>query len=434
VRERLTTLALALAALGMFMLIFVHAQRVPGADDSVPTTADRRDNGLLGALTWLNEEGVRTRAVRERFTTLSRMRDLPASGNLLIVTLPAATPFGKSEALALDEWLLRGNTLLVLAALSDRPAWARDRGVLDSDLHQLTGLDIESDGDRGRAAQPAKKSGGTSKDAGGRAALSQVRDLLLKSRRDTLTPNRPHRYLDDVHAIAGFSDYRPRHWRLDLPRDGFPLCLAHLAAGGCGLWLLEHGGGSIILSAFGSPFSNRALGEADNARLLANLVRDSLGPHGAVLFDDQHQGLTDTYDPDKFYRDRRLYATLAILAAVWLTWVAGGTRLAAPRAPPPAQGEADLVRATGSFLARVLRPSAAARRMFEHFFQRLRRMLRTPTLDPAPYWDWLENNPRLAREDVAQLRAWYADAYSDERVPLARLHNLIVHTEMQIAA
>jgi len=48
VRERLTTLALALAALGMFMLIFVHAQRVPGADDSVPTTADRRDNGLLG--------------------------------------------------------------------------------------------------------------------------------------------------------------------------------------------------------------------------------------------------------------------------------------------------------------------------------------------------------------------------------------------------
>jgi uncharacterized protein DUF4350 len=436
VRERLTTLALALAALLMFLLIFVHAGRAPGADDSVPTTADRRDNGLLGALTWLSEEGVRTRAVRERFTTLSRMADLPASGNLLIVTLPAALPFGKSESLALDDWLHKGNTLLVLAALSDRPAWARDRGVLDSDLHQLTGLDIEGDseGERAAHAAPVKKSAGSSKDSGGGTTLSQVRALLPKPRRDTLVPNRSHRYLEGVHAIAGFSDYRPRHWQLDLPRDGFPLCLAHVVAGSCGLWLLEDGAGSIVLSAFGSAFSNRALGEADNARLLANLVRDSVGPHGAVLFDDQHQGLTDAYDPDKFYRDRRLYATLAILAAVWLTWVAGGTRLAAPPAPPPAQGEADLVRATGSFLARVLRPSAAARRMFEHFFQRLRRTLRTPTLDPAPYWDWLENNPRLARADVAQLRAWYADAYSDERVPLARLHNLIVRTEMQIAA
>jgi hypothetical protein len=35
---------------------------------------------------------------------------------------------------------------------------------------------------------------------------------------------------------------------------------------------------------------------------------------------------------------------------------------------------------------------------------------------------------------VAQLRAWYADAYSDTKVPLMRLHNLIVRTEMQIAA
>lgn len=420
-RERLTTLALALAALGLFLLIFVHAQRAPGAEDSVPTTVDRGDNGLLGALTWLKEEGVTARPVRERFTTLARMPDVPASGNLLIVTLPAALPFGKSESVALDEWLRRGNTLLVLAALADRPAWARDRGVLDSDLHQLTGLDIKS-----TAAKKSKDSG--------RTAVAKVRDFLFKPRRDTLVPNRAHRYLDDVHAIAGFSDYPPRHWRLELPRDGFPLCLAHAEGGSCGLWLLGQGSGSIVLSAFGSPFSNRALGEADNGRLLANLVRDSLGPHGAVLFDDEHQGLTDSYDPDKFYRDRRLYATLAILAAVWLVWVAGGTRLAAPPGAPPAQGEADLVRATGSFLARVLRPAAAARRMFEHFFQRLRRTLRTPTLDPAPYWDWLENNPRLARADVAQLRAWYAAAYSDERVPLTRLHNLIVRTEMQLAA
>lgn len=258
---------------------------------------------------------------------------------------------------------------------------------------------------------------------------------MLKPQRDTLVPNRPQRYLEQVQAVAGFSDYVPRAWKLKLPRDGFPLCLAHVAgSASCGLWLLSEGSGNVVLSAFGSSFTNRALGEADNARLLANLVSASVGSEGAVLFDDQHQGLSDTYDPDKFYRDRRLYLTLGILSAVWLIWVVGGTRLAMPAAPAPAQGEADLVRATGSFLARVLRPSAAARRMFEHFFAGLRRTLREPTLDPSPCWEWLEHNPRLARGDVAQLRAWYADAYSNHRVPLMRLHNLIVKTETQIAA
>jgi hypothetical protein len=417
VRERLTTLALAAAALLLFLTLFLHAEGPAGTGNSVPTSVDREDNGLLGALTWLNEEGVRTRAVRERFTALPRMHELPARGNLLIVTLPAAVPFRNDEALSLAAWLREGNTLLVLAALSDRPAWARDRGVLDSDLRLLTGLEITS-------VRPQRP-----------VSLRQATRVMLKPQRDTLVPNRTQRYLEGVRAVVGLSDYLPNRWKLEMPRDAFPLCLAHVvASGSCGLWLLPLGGGSIVLSGFGSAFTNRALGEADNARLLANLVRASVGPEGAVLFDDQHQGLSDTYDPAKFYRDRRLYLTFGIMAAVWLVWVAGGTRLAGPAAPPPAQGEADLVRVTGAFLARVLQPPAAARRMFEHFFQRLRRTLREPTGDLSPYWEWLENNPRLARTDVAQLRAWYADAWSGQRVPLVRLHNLIVKAEMLIAA
>jgi hypothetical protein len=433
VRERLTTLGLALAALLVFLTIFVHAEGPPGNGVSVPTTADRQDNGLLGAITWLREEGVRTRAVRERFTALPRMRDLPARGNLLIITMPAAVPFHGDEAVALDRWLSEGNTLLVLAALSDRPSWARARGVLDSDLRLLTRLEIAPAGRRAGAGPR----GAAHKDAAGDTASTvvQATRLLLEPQRDTLVPNRAHRYLEDVSALTGFSDYPPHPWKLKLPRDGFPLCLAHVApAGGCGLWLLPDGDGNIVLSAFGSLLSNRALGESDNARLLADLVRASLGAGGAVLFDDQHQGLSDTYDPAKFYRDRRLYLTLGILAAVWLVWVLGGTRMAAPAAPPPAQGEAAVVRATGAFRARVLRPPAAARRMFEQFFLRLRRTLRQPGSDPSTYWEWLENHPRLTRADVAQLRAWYAAAYSSGRVPLLRLHNLIVNIETQIAA
>jgi hypothetical protein len=104
--------------------------------------------------------------------------------------------------------------------------------------------------------------------------------------------------------------------------------------------------------------------------------------------------------------------------------------------PPPraaAPREEDLVRTTGTFLARVLRPAAAARRMFEFFFLRLRASRRTAP-DPQSPWEWLEHHPRVARSDITQLREWYADAYSDRRVPLTRLHNLIVKTERQLAA
>jgi hypothetical protein len=425
-RERLVTLALALAALLVFLTLFVHAAGPTAIAPSVPDSVDRSDDGLRGAFTWLTEEGVRTRPLRQRFTGVAQMSDLPARGNLLILTLPAAVPYRSDEARALDDWLRRGNTLLVLAALADRPFWARERGVLDGDLHLITGLEV--------AAEPAQRAATRGK---GTTLPTPVEPGATpwKPQRATLAPSRAHRYLEGVAGLAGYSDLPPPRLRVKLPRGDFPLCLAHVgSSGACGLWLLADDAGRILLSGFGSLLSNRSLGEAGNARFLANLVSASLGEGGVVLFDDEHQGLSDTYDPDKFYHDRRLYQTLAILGALWLVWVVGGTRLAPPAVPPPAQGEADLVRTTGAFLARVLRPAAAARRMYEHFFQRLRRTLREPTLDPAPYWEWLENNPRLARADVAQLRSWYADAWSDRRVPLARLHNLIVHTEMQIAA
>jgi hypothetical protein len=54
--------------------------------------------------------------------------------------------------------------------------------------------------------------------------------------------------------------------------------------------------------------------------------------------------------------------------------------------------------------------------------------------DGGPPWDWLENHPRLIAADVQQLRGWYTAAYSEQRVPLERLHNLIIRTERQLAA
>jgi hypothetical protein len=433
VRERLTTLACALGALLVFTSVFVHRGALEQPRSAPPTTLERGDNGLFAALRWLQGEGIRTISLRERFDTLSRRADLPSRGNLLIVTTPVATPLRLTETTALDRWVRAGNTLLVLAALSDRPGWAAG-GFVHSDLSLLTGLDFVL-----RLKQPGGASGWPQERAGQRpfpAARGRFSQLveLGEPLESTLVPNRPHRYLEGVASAVALSDYLPELWDVSVPRGGFLLALAHQREMGEGvLWVRPAGAGTVIVSAFGSLFTNRALGHADNARLLANIVTASLGADGAVLFDDEHQGLGVAYDPAKFYRDPRLYETLLVLLAAWLAWVLGATRLRLPPIRASAPREADLVRATGTFLARVLRPAAAGRRLFEHFFRRLQARSGRGGASPALPWEWLENHPRLARADVRQLREWYADAYSDRRVPLLRLHNLLIRTERQLA-
>jgi hypothetical protein len=421
-RERLITLVCALGSLLLFAALFVRGEGLDSRRVALPTTIERHGNGLAGAMRWLEAEGIRTVSLRERFDTLAKRRDLPRAGNLLIMTVPVATPFRVPEARAVDHWITAGNTLLVLAALSDTPDWGRGGLSIHNDLQLLTGLDFE-------AVSRAPGSQNTA------ARLIEASRELAQPQRGTLVPNRPHPYLRGVRSVVAWSDYPPQAWTVRVPRDGFVLSLAHQSETGEGvLWVRPVGSGTIIVSGFGSLFSNRALGAADNARLLANIVGATVRSDGAVLFDDEHQGLAAAYDPARFYNDPRLYGTIGVLAAVWLIWVLGSTRLRLPATRRPAPREAELVRATGGFLARVLRPAAAARRMFEHFFRRLRARTHRGTQGAGLPWEWLEHHPRLARADVQQLKDWYAQAYSEQRVPLTALHNLIVRTERQLAA
>jgi hypothetical protein len=428
-KERLITLACALGALLLFLTLFVHVGEAERSDVTAPTTVERGDNGLAAASIWLAGEQLPTRAVRARFDAALGGTELTLSGNLLIVSLPVATPFRAEELRSLDEWLRAGNTLLVLAAIADRPDWAVGRTGLEAELLDLTGLSHETARAGTRAAAPPPG-----------AALVYAYRRLGEPQRSTLVPNRAHAYFDGVGAAVAVSDYPRRAfpsqaWTLSVPRDGFILCLARQRETGAGaLWVRRHGGGTLIVSGFASPFSNRALGLADNARLLANIVGASLGPGGTVLFDDEHQGVSDAYDPEKFYRDPRLYATLGVLVALWLTWVLGGTRLRVPVSRTAVPREAQLVRATGVFLARALSAPAAARRMFEHFFRRLRAHAPRAVESDGPPWQLLEHHPRIARADLEQLREWYAAAHSAGRVPLTRLHNLMIRIERQLAA
>ena len=173
-RDRLTTLACALGALLVFTLLFVHTGPPGARDAAVPTTAERRAGGLLGVATWLREEGIPVVSLRQRFGALTQSPGIPATGNLLIVTLPAATAFRTDEAVALDGWVRRGNTLLILAALADRPDWARSARGLVGDLQLLSGLEVQAR----QAGEAPAQDGGAAKGVDAKALERAAHDSL----------------------------------------------------------------------------------------------------------------------------------------------------------------------------------------------------------------------------------------------------------------
>jgi Domain of unknown function (DUF4350) len=420
VKERFITLICALGALALFFTMFMHqdSHGIGGIEVPRPTTEERGGNGYYAAMEWLDREHVRTLSLRDRYDKLPQKRALAPSGNVLVVTLPATAVFKTEEFRPLDHWVRAGNTLLVLAALSDTPDWAFSFGGMTSgDLNLLTGLEFESA--KNRDARLRKATEPVAAARGNRDSSVRLPLHFAQPRGATLVPNRDHAYFKGVHQVIALSDYEAQPWTVKVPYEGFVLALGQQRESGEGVfWTRPLGRGRIVISGLGSVFTNRALGLEDNARLLSNLVAANLGPAGAVLFDDVHQGLGANYDPAKFYRDPRLHVTLIIVACLWLSWVLGATRLRTPTLRSPAPREAELVRATGGFLARVLTPAAAGRRLFDHFLKR------------RP-WELLERQPRIAAADLTQLRLWYSQL-GTARVPLIRLHNLMVKINRQL--
>ena len=126
-KERLITFICALGALALFFTMFMHQDshgiggtrrcRDPPRKSAGETAIRRRCAG------WTRSTFARF-PFRDRYDKLPQKKTLSASGNVLIVTLPATAVFKTEEFRPLDHWVRAGNTLLVLAALSDTPEWA----------------------------------------------------------------------------------------------------------------------------------------------------------------------------------------------------------------------------------------------------------------------------------------------------------------------
>ena len=218
--------------------------------------------------------------------------------------MPHRVPARNAELNALDEWIDKGNTLLIMAALDDTPRWAVGGG--EAFLHSLgrmTRIQFEVRDSAADGSTPAKP-------------RRKVADLLhaLEPRQVIIEPKGSHSLLDGVHSVLAVSEFPASHWR-GVPMDASPaLDLAHREAdekAGIGadpaIWLKPQLKGQILIFSVGSPFTNRAIAERDNARLFSNIVAWSVRRGGTVIFDDAHQGAVSYYDAKAFFRDPRLH-------------------------------------------------------------------------------------------------------------------------------
>ena len=442
-RERGLTFLLALAALAAFYAIWFQPPDLgDGRTLARPTTAERRGNGYAGLFHWLEASGVDARSFRDRYTALGEL-PIPQRGNLLLVTLPGVDVFRNEEFSALDQWVRRGNTLLITAALIDQPGWSA--GLESSvvvDIEALTGIEFET-----RAAREARLD---PKPLAQRVREADARDALPDDQhppdaqpeerpffdRNLEVPEKiqlsatgPHPLLAGVKSLVLETDYQPGEWSLRMPYDNFALTLARTQGGAGAIFEQRLGRGRVLISAGGSLFTNRALGNDDNARLMSNIVSASLADGGAVLFDDLRQGLSASYNPERLYSDPRLYRTLFIVLGLWLVWVLGSTRLRAPAIVEVDPSEADLVRSTGVLISRTVAPHRIALRMFDQFFAGVARAARGSTgrRDPerGELWAWLERQAAIRPQELDQLKVWYADARVERGPPLVPLQNLL---------
>jgi len=452
-RERGVAFLLALAALAAFYGLWLRPSPSfdPDADIARPTTAERRGNGYAGLYEWLQRSGVEVRSLRERYGVLPDL-DLAPSGNLLILSLPAVEVFHSDELSALDRWVRRGNTLLINAALLDQPDWAarRSAGAV-VEIESLTAIEFETPKARESRlddtplaqrvreadARAAKRKGGQEdEDEESEDEFDLTRGKLLEiPGRITLNATGPHVLLEGVKTLELVTDYSAEDWSLRMPYDNFVLTLARTAGGEGALFEQRVGEGRVLLSTGGSMFTNRALGNADNARLLANIVSARMSRDGVVLFDDLRQGLSASYDPARFFEDPRLYKTMFIVLGLWLVWVLGSTRLRAPPIELHDPSEAELVQHAGGLIARTVTPSRTAVRLFELFFARVARAARRTggkVPERGEQWQWLERHGAILPQELDQMKAWYADAHAARKLPLIDLQNLLDHLESRL--
>ena len=413
-RERLVTLLGALAAVYLVFVLLVGPRKPDAPPDSMPTTADRGNRGLRGLQSWIESSGIRVASLRNRYDRLLADAKLADRGNLMILTLPQNLPARQLEINALKNWVESGNAVLVLDGSVEVFAQMQRRHWQPSGLLDALGFDLEFDDQEGDEPEGPGDEAATQVqiDKDGRPA---PRALTARGQHPVLNAVREVRVR--THSLYPLALNSKEKFRTSLVLLEDPL------TGSPAFWQVRIGEGSGWISGYTDLFSNTALGDGDNARLLANIVANSLGPDGQVIFDDMHQGLTEVYDPNAFFGDPRLHATLWFIVGFWLLYVVGRNNRIAPLVQRPDLPRAvDFVRAVGGLFARRLSGREVALGLLRHFFAELRGVRAGANgID----WELLARNPRVPRSQIDELRALHSALTQGRSPDLVRLNNLI---------
>jgi hypothetical protein len=132
------------------------------------------------------------------------------------------------------------------------------------------------------------------------------------------------------------------------------------------------GNGTVVLASDSYPLSNEALhGEERHARLLAWLV----GPHGTVIFDEQHHGIREEGGVAMLMVKYRLHGVVAGLVLLAALFIWQQVAPFAPKPHPQAQPEQEVVTGRGADegLITLLRRSLPPGRLLETLITEWRR-------------------------------------------------------------
>ena len=428
-KDRLLTIAGGLLAFALVVILLVPVEPDESEQISRPLSSDRGRAGLKGLERWLEMGGVKTEVLRRRYTALAASLERNPQGNLLIISLPQQTPSRLDEREALHTWLAQGNSALALVAAGDAPRWVQLSGA--SSIHDfLEAFDIElamQDKEDDEKEETGKKGAEETE-----RNWPEKTDLQQWFAGDPieLLPRFAHPLTRDVAKVAARSQRSvDRGWYLTgATRGRMVLPLLTESDDGSAFWEARVGSGRLWVSRYSHLFSNVGLGEADNARFMANIIAAALGRNGSVIFDDMHHGITDIYDAKAFFSDPRFTTTMTFMVGFWLLYLVGRSRRLAPaREAVSRYYAADLARAMAGLFVRRLSTVTVERQLFVFFFNDIRSRYGLPT-NGQPLWSMLSGMSRISTGDVNALRTHYEQAAAGRKPDLVAVARLMQRT------
>ena len=405
-RDTLITLAGAL--LSFFLLVSLMSPQAEQQYVSRPTSEDSGKHGLKALHTWLAQNNINTHSLRKPVTRIEQ-EALPATGNLMIVSLPLARESLDSEWLALNNWISKGNAIIVLASLYHIPQWSntyewsREDDIKDA-VSKLTAEEftlkrdaIEEEEsefnltDVGETIQAFKPSPYRLYPAVEHSLFSQVYEL------ESLHTPGMYQYKDELDEIQA------SYWSIDSETARLALRIVygdsqeHIA-----MWLLPLGKGWLYLSAFPDLVSNGVLKQQDNAHWFANLLSHTVADGGYVVFNDYHFGLSDLYDPEAFFADDRLHNSLLFIGAFWLVYALGRSpRLAPVRKRVIKPATRDFIEAMAGFFTRRIKSRTIAHELATSLLEDISTQTQ---LKGNSLWSWLHDHPDVSEHDIHRLQ------------------------------